>query len=137
MILGSRRGSELRADSLGGVFPAPPIATDTGSAMKLLDTSVLIDGRIADISDAHFLDGVLGVPQFVLHELQLVADSSDPLKRQRGRRGIEVLQRIQKMAHLEVQIAEDDFLQVPEVDLKLIELAKRYDAKIVPNDSHF
>jgi len=89
---------------------------------------------VADIADAQFLDGTVIIPQFVLHELQLVADSADPLKRQRGRRGLEVLQRIQKMAHLEVQIADDDFLQIPEVDLKLIELAKRYDAKIVTND---
>ena len=74
------------------------------------------------------------IPQFVLRELQLVADSADPLKRQRGRRGLEVLQRIQKMPHLEVQIAEDDFPHIPEVDMKLIELAKRYDAKIVTND---
>jgi uncharacterized protein YacL len=74
------------------------------------------------------------LPQFVLRELQLVADSADSLKRQRGRRGLEVLQRIQKMPHLEVEITEEDFPQVAEVDLKLIELAKRYDAKIVTND---
>ncbi len=100
----------------------------------MLDTSVIIDGRVADIADAQFLDGTIIIPQFVLHELQLVADSADPLKRQRGRRGLEVLQRIQKMPHLEVQIADDDFAQIAEVDLKLIELAKRYDAKIVTND---
>ena len=100
----------------------------------MLDTSVIIDGRVADIADAQFLDGTVVIPQFVLRELQLVADSADPLKRQRGRRGLEVLQRIQKMAHLEVQIADDDFPQVADVDLKLIELAKRYDAKIVTND---
>jgi uncharacterized protein YacL len=74
------------------------------------------------------------IPQFVLRELQLVADSADPLKRQRGRRGLEVLQRIQKMPQLDVQIAEDDFAQIADVDLKLIELAKRYDAKVVTND---
>jgi uncharacterized protein YacL len=74
------------------------------------------------------------VPQFVLRELQLVADSPDGLKRQRGRRGLEVLQKMQKMPHLEVEVAEDDFPQIPEVDMKLIELAKRYDAKIVTND---
>jgi uncharacterized protein YacL len=95
---------------------------------------VIIDGRVADIADALFLDGTIIIPQFVLHELQLVADSADPLKRQRGRRGLEVLQRIQKMPHLDVQIAEDDFLQIAGVDMKLIELAKRYDAKIVTND---
>ena len=95
---------------------------------------MIIDGRVADIADALFLDGTIIIPQFVLRELQLVADSADPLKRQRGRRGLEVLQRIQKMPHLDVQIAEDDFAQIAEVDMKLIELAKRYDAKIVTND---
>ena len=111
-------------------------ATDTcaNPYMKLLDTSVLIDGRIAEICEAHFLDGVLAVPQFVLHELQLVADSSDPLKRQRGRRGLEVLQRIQKMPQVEVRLLEDDFAHTTDVDHKLIELARRTGAKIVTND---
>ncbi len=102
--------------------------------MKLLDTSVLIDGRIAEICEAHFLDGVLAVPQFVLHELQLVADSSDPLKRQRGRRGLEVLQRIQKMPQVEVRVIDDDFSHTADVDHKLIELARKTGAKIVTND---
>jgi uncharacterized protein YacL len=102
--------------------------------MKLLDTSVLIDGRIAEICEAQFLDGVLAVPQFVLHELQLVADSSDPLKRQRGRRGLEVLQRIQKMPQVEVRVVDDDFPNTADVDHKLIELARRTGAKIVTND---
>jgi len=102
--------------------------------MKLLDTSVLIDGRIAEICEAQFLEGVLAVPQFVLHELQLVADSSDPLKRQRGRRGLEVLQRIQKMPQVEVRVVDDDFPNTADVDHKLIELARRTGAKIVTND---
>jgi uncharacterized protein YacL len=102
--------------------------------MKLLDTSVLIDGRIAEICEAQFLDGVLGVPRFVLHELQLVADSSDSLKRQRGRRGLEVLQRIQKMPQVEVRVLDDDFPNTADVDHKLIELARRTGAKIVTND---
>ena len=101
---------------------------------KLLDTSVLIDGRIAEICQANFLDGVLVVPQFVLHELQLVADSSDPLKRQRGRRGLEVLQRIQKMPMVEVRVVDDDFPNTADVDHKLIELARISGAKIVTND---
>ncbi len=95
---------------------------------------MIIDGRIADVCEVYFLEGALLLPQFVLHELQLVADSADSLKRQRGRRGLEVLQRIQKMPHLEVEIVDDDFPQVVDVDLKLIELAKRYDAKIITND---
>ncbi|MBZ5699008.1 MAG: TRAM domain-containing protein [Acidobacteriia bacterium] len=101
---------------------------------KVLDTSVIIDGRIADICEAHFLDGVLLIPQFVLHELQQVADSADSTKRQRGRRGLEVLQRIRKMPHLEIDIVDDDFTNIADVDMKLIELAKRYVGKIVTND---
>jgi uncharacterized protein YacL len=95
---------------------------------------VIIDGRVADVCEAHFLEGVLLLPQFVLHELQMIADSADSLKRQRGRRGLEVLQRIQKIPHLDVEVTDEDFPQVPEVDMKLIELAKRHDAKIVTND---
>ena len=92
---------------------------------KILDTSVIIDGRIADIADTGFLDGVLVIPQFVLRELQLVADSADSMKRNRGRRGLDVLQRIQKLNQDRVRIVENDFPAVREVDLKLIELAKR------------
>jgi uncharacterized protein YacL len=131
LILGANKGDMLNLQALGGLFGSE---RNMKHSFKLLDTSVIIDGRVADIADALFLDGTVIVPQFVLHELQLVADSADPLKRQRGRRGLEVLQRIQKMPHLEVQIAEDDFAQIADVDLKLIELAKRYDAKIVTND---
>ncbi len=131
LILGANKGDMLNLQALGGLFGSE---RSLKHSFKVLDTSVIIDGRVADIAEAQFLDGTVIIPQFVLHELQLVADSADPLKRQRGRRGLEVLQRIQKMPHLEVQIADDDFLQVPEVDLKLIELAKRYDAKIVTND---
>src|SRR5262252_9393128 len=101
---------------------------------KVLDTSVIIDGRIADICETGFLEGTLVVPQFVLRELQQVADSSDSLKRNRGRRGLDILQKIQKMAHVQVQIVETDFPEVREVDLKLIELARRMQGKIVTND---
>jgi len=95
---------------------------------------VIIDGRIADIVETGFLDGTLVIPQFVLRELQLVADSADSLKRNRGRRGLDILQRVQKMTQLNVQILEDDFPNVHEVDMKLIELAKVYNCKIVTND---
>ena len=131
LVLGANKGDMLNLQAFGGVFGSE---RNSKHSVKLLDTSVIIDGRVADIADALFLDGSVIIPQFVLHELQLVADSADPLKRQRGRRGLEVLQRIQKMPHLDVQIAEDDFAHIAEVDLKLIELAKRYDAKIVTND---
>jgi uncharacterized protein YacL len=131
LILGANKGDMLNLQALGGLFGTE---RSMKHAFKVLDTSVIIDGRVADIADAQFLDGTVVIPQFVLRELQLVADSADPLKRQRGRRGLEVLQRIQKMAHLEVLISDDDFQQVADVDMKLIELAKRYDAKIVTND---
>jgi uncharacterized protein YacL len=131
LVLGANKGDMLNLQAFGGVFGSE---RSMKHSFKVLDTSVIIDGRVADIADAQFLDGTVVIPQFVLRELQLVADSADPLKRQRGRRGLEVLQRIQKMAHLDVQIAEDDFQQIAEVDMKLIELAKRYNAKIVTND---
>ena len=101
---------------------------------KILDTSVVIDGRIADICETGFLEGTLVVPQFVLRELQQVADSSDSLKRNRGRRGLDILQKIRKMPQAQVQIVETDFPELREVDLKLIELARRLQGKIVTND---
>jgi uncharacterized protein YacL len=131
LVLGSCRGGELHVDAWDGFFGKNSPPTES---VKLLDTSVLIDGRIADICEAQFLEGVLGVPQFVLHELQMVADSSDPLKRQRGRRGLEVLQKIQKMPQVEVRILDADFPQAGDVDHKLVELARRIGAKIVTND---
>src|SRR5271154_5749085 len=131
LVLGANKGDMLNLQAFGGVFGSE---RNTKHSFKVLDTSVIIDGRVGDIADALFLDGTIVIPHFVLRELQLVADSADPLKRQRGRRGLEVLQRIQKMPHLDVQIAEDDFAHIPDVDMKLIELAKRYDAKVVTND---
>ena len=100
----------------------------------MLDTSVIIDGRIADICETGFIDGTLVIPQFVLKELQLVADSADSLKRNRGRRGLDILQKIQKMSGVEVMISDVDFPEVREVDLKLIELARTLQGKIVTND---
>jgi uncharacterized protein YacL len=101
---------------------------------KILDTSAIIDGRIADVVDTGFLDGILVVPEFVLRELQSVADSSDNSRRQRGRRGLDILQKMQADPLLVVQIVEDDFPHLREVDLKLIELAKKMGAPIVTND---
>jgi uncharacterized protein YacL len=133
LVIGTRRGREMRPlpfpEQTNAVAPAAPV-----SVMKLVDTSVLIDGRIADICETHFLDGTLGLPRFVLHELQMVADSSDSLKRQRGRRGLEVLQRMQKMPGLEIRVLDDDFSGNLVVDQKLVELARRTGSKIVTND---
>jgi uncharacterized protein YacL len=116
-----------------GFIPAK--STNLGpSVAKILDTSVLIDGRIADIGESGFVEGRLLVPRFVLHELQLVADSSDSAKRNRGRRGLDVVQRLQKLTRIQLEISSQDFPAVREVDLKLIELAKALGAKIVTND---
>jgi uncharacterized protein YacL len=136
VVVGTRRGREFRRASLPQTLAMglPEERTAGASQMKLLDTSVLIDGRIADICETHFLDGSLGLPRFVLHELQMVADSSDSLKRQRGRRGLEVLQRMQKMSGLEIRILDDDVSSTSAVDQKLVELAQRTGSKIVTND---
>lgn len=101
---------------------------------KLLDTSVIIDGRIADISKTGFIEGILVVPQFVLTELQHIADSSDTLKRTRGRRGLDILKVLQDASNSNVLITEIDFEDVPEVDLKLVRLAKKMGAQILTND---
>ncbi len=106
---------------------------ETGSGDKILDTSVIIDGRIADIIDIGFLEGPLVVPNFVLQELQRIADSSDPLKRSKGRRGLEILNRI-KSGTIKIKISDFDVPNVPEVDDKLIHLAKNIKGKIVTND---
>lgn len=101
---------------------------------KILDTSVIIDGRIADICETGFLEGVMIIPQFVLLELQGIADSSDSLKRKRGRRGIEILHKIQKMADVEVRIEDKDFPKIREVDTKLIKFAEEVNGKVITND---
>jgi len=131
LIVGAAKGDLLNLSALGGIFGGEKQAR---KSYKLLDTSVIIDGRIADIAETGFMDGVLTIPAFVLRELQLVADSADSLKRNRGRRGLDILQRIQKLTDIQVIIVEDDFPAVREVDMKLIELAKLYEAKIVTND---
>src|SRR5207249_5812126 len=103
-------------------------------AYKILDTSVIIDGRIVDVCESGFVEGVLLVPQFVLHELQQIADSSDGLKRNRAKRGFEVLQRLQRIAKLDVRIESRDFPELQEVDRKLLELARATGGKVVTND---
>ena len=107
-----------------------------GENSKILDTSVIIDGRIADITETGFVEGPLLIPQFVLGELQHIADSSDPVKRTRGKRGLEVLHHIQKQANVDVKIVDTDYPSVKEVDSKLIELAKEVHGKILTNDSN-
>lgn len=101
---------------------------------KILDTSVIIDGRIADICKTGFIEGTIVIPEFVLEELQHIADSSDLLKRNRGRRGLDILNRIQKELDIQVLIYEGDFEEISEVDSKLVKLAKVLQGKVVTND---
>lgn len=101
---------------------------------KILDTSVIIDGRIADICKTGFIEGTIVIPEFVLEELQHIADSSDLLKRNRGRRGLDILNKIQKELDVKVLIYEGDFEEISEVDSKLVKLAKVLQGKVVTND---
>jgi uncharacterized protein YacL len=130
LLVGAAKGEYLDLSALGGILSD----RSAKHGYRILDTSVIIDGRVADIAEAGFLGGSILIPQFVLRELQQIADSSDSAKRNRGRRGLDILQRIQKNNSLDVQIYEADFPQVREVDLKLIELGKQLNAPIVTND---
>lgn len=107
---------------------------DQSEDVTLLDTSVIIDGRIQDIFRTKFLGGKIIIPRFVLKELQQIADSTDPLKRQRGRRGLEVLHSIQKESGLNIVVQEEDFPEIKEVDAKLVKLGKLLEAKILTVD---
>ena len=131
LLLGLKKGKEFDTSRLPWVFKRAGPGSD---GHKVLDTSVIIDGRIADICDTGFVEGTFIIPQFILQELQHIADSSDPLKRGRGRRGLDVLNRIQKQSSLEVKIVDQDYPKIQEVDAKLIALAKDTHAKIVTND---
>ena len=130
MTIGAASGESLVAPRV----EAPETSGAPDSIPKIFDTSVIIDGRIVDVIESGFLDGPLIVPQFVLWELQLVADSSDSVKRNRGRRGLDMLQRLQKMGGVEVTIVENDYPKLHEVDQKLIELAKEITGKVITND---
>jgi uncharacterized protein YacL len=110
--------------------------SDPADNLLLLDTSAIIDGRIAELVEAKYLEGILVVPQFVLKELQRVADSADSAKRIRGRRGFEMLQRMQNLSRVEVKIHEGDFPEEKEVDAKLVRLARNLSARLVTNDSN-
>jgi uncharacterized protein YacL len=130
LLVGTRKSEWLDPAYWSGLFKDKK----TGRSTKILDTSVIIDGRIADLCDTGFVEGDLVIPQFVLKELQLVADSPDALKRQRGRRGLDVLGRLQKSAQVSVTISDLDFPDLRDVDSKLIECAKAMGAKIMTND---
>jgi uncharacterized protein YacL len=130
MAVGAARADRLSPGSLRSAWAEG----ERRHNYKILDTSVIIDGRIADVCETGFLDGTLVVPQFVLRELQYIADSQDALKRNRGRKGLEILQRIKKGPQTKVLISEADYPEIKDVDMKLIELAKQLSGKIITND---
>ena len=128
-------GAGLPAATAGWAGSGAQPPSEAGRACaKILDTNVIIDGRIADICDTGFIEGLLVIPQFVLRELQYIADSSDSLKRNRGRRGLDVLARMQKRPDLNILVSDRDFPLVREVDAKLVALARETGAMIVTND---
>jgi uncharacterized protein YacL len=129
LVLGAKFGHEQLAGPPKRVEPGPDVVNH-----KILDTSVIIDGRVADLCETGFLEGTFLVPQFILHELQHIADSSDSLKRARGRRGLDILHKIQKMVDIDVRIIDDDFPHVKDVDSKIVVLAKQVGAKVITND---
>ena len=135
LLVGASKGDLLNPAALGTLFAGD---RPTRKSAKVLDTSVIIDGRIADIAEAGFIDGMMVVPEFVsCAELQIVADSTERLKkRQRGRRGLDVLQRMQSNTNIQLEIVPDDFPSIKEVDLKLLELAsKKWKPRLLPMTS--
>jgi uncharacterized protein YacL len=130
LVLGGKKVEEFKWPGWG--FFAKGSHKKNGG--KILDTSVIIDGRVADICETDFLEGPLIIPQFVLQELQHIADSADNLKRARGRRGLDILNRMQKGDTVEVKVVDEDYPDIKEVDAKLIALAREMNAKIVTND---
>jgi uncharacterized protein YacL len=130
LLLGLRAGKDF---TLSNVVKAFKSRVEEGHA-KLIDTSVIIDGRIVDVCEAGFLEGTFVIPQFILQELQHIADSTDSMRRTRGRRGLDILHRIQKLSNITVQIVDEDFPKIKEVDSKLVALARVLGAKIITND---
>lgn len=134
-ILWQRRAEIRTILALTTFFKAqPPATNERQSDCKILDTSVIIDGRIADLCRTGFIEGTVIIPEFVLEELQHIADSADLLKRNRGRRGLDILNKMQKELSVPVTIYEGRLDDQPEVDSKLIKLAKRTGGKVVTND---
>jgi uncharacterized protein YacL len=126
LVLGAKKAEEIGLLGWG--------EARSNGAPRILDTSVIIDGRIADIADTGFLEGVLTVPRFVLDELQYIADSSDSMKRARGRRGLDILNRMQRSSGIVIEVVDHDYPKIKGVDAKLVALGKEIKGKIITND---
>ncbi len=134
MTITALKSKDLVALLFNPAAPAAPKSNNAKNQFKVLDTSAIIDGRIADLCKTGFLEGVLIIPTFVLSELQKIADSADPLRRNRGRRGLDILNKIQKENLVAVRIFDRDYDNLAEVDTKLLRLSKELEAKVVTND---
>jgi uncharacterized protein YacL len=134
LIIASVKAKELSGLFSGLARSAPVKHGDGEDRLKVLDTSAIIDGRIADLCKTGFLEGVLVIPGFVLGELQKIADSADPLRRNRGRRGLDLLNRMQKENEVTLKIFDRDYEDLTEVDTKLLKLAREMEAKVITND---
>jgi uncharacterized protein YacL len=130
LLAGMVRGKDISLHGLFRLLSGKGVEEN----LKILDTSVIIDGRLADVCEAGFIEGTFIVPQFILQELQHIADSQDSIKRARGRRGLDILHRIQKMSAITVRIVDEDFPKIREVDAKLVALGRVMNAKIITND---
>jgi len=130
LLLGLSKGKVISVASIFRLFRGQGMEEN----LKILDTSVIIDGRITDVCETGFLEGVFILPQFILQELQHIADAPDSMKRARGRRGLDILHKIQKMSRITVRIVDEDFPKIKEVDAKLVALAKLLNAKVITND---
>jgi Integral membrane protein (PIN domain superfamily) len=130
LVLGWKKSEEINLAGFGYAKKSMKSNKD----YRIVDTSVIIDGRIADICDTGFIEGNLIVPRFILDELQHIADSSDSMKRSRGRRGLDILNQMQKSVDINIEIVDQDFPKIKEVDSKLVALAKKTNGKIITND---
>jgi len=144
LSIGMKKGDEFNSEWFASVFanrgsdkgPSDKAAKAPATPPLIVDTSVIIDGRIAEVCETGFLEGSLMVPQFVLQELQYIADSGDPIKRARGKRGLDVLKQIQSNKKTTVEITDRDFPEIREVDSKLVALAKELEGRIITNDAN-
>lgn len=135
ITVGYRKGKEIDHQQASASKQRSQQQRVAAAETKILDTSVIIDGRIADVAEAGFITGPMIVPKFIIKELQHIADSSEPIKRVRGRRGLDVLKRMQKdIPNVSIKITNHDFPNIKEADLKLVELAKRLRGIIITND---
>ncbi len=134
LSVGMKKGEEFTPEYFHRLFSSS--FRNISGIDKVVDTSVIIDGRIADVCETGFIEGTLIIPQFVLRELHYIADSPDPVRRTRGRRGLDILKRLQNQPYVDVKIVDKDYPKIKGVDAKLVELAKELKCKIITNDAN-